>query len=47
MWTRVYYGWVVVAALCITETVTWGIIYYGYPVFLRPRHGSSRGSAGG
>ena len=36
MWTRVYYGWVVVAALCITETVTWGIIYYGYPVFLRP-----------
>jgi MFS family permease len=34
--TRIYYGWVVVAALCITETVTWGIIYYGYPVFLRP-----------
>jgi MFS family permease len=32
----VYYGWFVVAALCITETVTWGIIYYGYPVFLRP-----------
>jgi len=36
MWARVYYGWVVVAALCVTETVTWGIIYYGYPVFLRP-----------
>lgn len=34
--TRVYYGWVVVAALCVTETVTWGIVYYGYPVFLRP-----------
>jgi MFS family permease len=33
---RVYYGWVVVAVLCVTETVTWGIIYYGYPVFLRP-----------
>jgi MFS family permease len=33
---RVYYGWLVVAALCVTETVTWGIIYYGYPVFLRP-----------
>ena len=33
---RVYYGWVVVAALCVTETVTWGIVYYGYPVFLRP-----------
>src|SRR5882724_9569355 len=34
--TRVHYGWFVVAALCVTETVTWGIIYYGYPVFLRP-----------
>jgi MFS family permease len=32
----IYYGWYVVAALCVTETVTWGIIYYGYPVFLRP-----------
>jgi MFS family permease len=32
---RVYYGWVVVAVLSITETVSWGIIYYGFPVFLR------------
>lgn len=32
----VYYGWVIVAAVSITETVTWGIIYYGFPVFLRP-----------
>ncbi|PYO53297.1 MAG: MFS transporter [Candidatus Rokuibacteriota bacterium] len=32
----IYYGWFVVAALCVTETVTWGIIYYGYPVFLQP-----------
>jgi MFS family permease len=32
----VYYGWVIVVALSITETVTWGIIYYGFPVFLRP-----------
>src|SRR5262245_30744856 len=31
-----YYGWVVVAVLCVTETVTWGIVYYGYPVFLGP-----------
>ena len=30
------YGWIVVAAVSITETVTWGIIYYGFPVFLRP-----------
>ncbi len=34
--THIYYGWLVVAALCVTETVTWGIVYYGYPVFLRP-----------
>ena len=32
----VYYGWVIVAAVSITETVTWGIVYYGFPVFLRP-----------
>ena len=30
------YGWVIVATLSITETVTWGIVYYGFPVFLRP-----------
>ena len=35
-WARIYYGWFVVATLCVTETVTWGVIYYGYPVFLRP-----------
>jgi len=29
------YGWVIVAALSVTETVTWGIVYYGFPVFLR------------
>jgi MFS family permease len=33
---RPFYGWIVVAALCVTETVTWGIIYYGFPVMLRP-----------
>ena len=33
---RVYYGWIVVATLCVTETVTWGIVYYGFPVFLQP-----------
>lgn len=26
----------IVAGLSVTETVTWGIIYYGFPVFLRP-----------
>ena len=33
---EIYYGWVIVAALSVTETITWGIIYYGFPVFLRP-----------
>ena len=28
------YGWIVVAALAVTETITWGIVYYGFPVFL-------------
>jgi hypothetical protein len=32
----IYYGWVIVAAVSITETVTWGVVYYGSPVFLRP-----------
>jgi MFS family permease len=33
---RAEYGWVIVATLSITETVTWGIVYYGFPVFLQP-----------
>lgn len=33
---RLDYGWVVVGALCVTETVSWGILYYGFPVMLRP-----------
>jgi len=32
--SRLHYGWIIVAALCVTETITWGIIYYGFPVFL-------------
>ncbi|MBI1733892.1 MAG: MFS transporter [Candidatus Rokubacteria bacterium] len=33
---RLPYGWIVVGTLSITETVSWGIVYYGFPVFLRP-----------
>ena len=30
-----HYGWSHrVATLCVTETITWGIIFYGFPVFL-------------
>src|SRR5882672_9076456 len=33
---RLDYGWAVVAGLCVTETVSWGVVYYGFPVMLRP-----------
>jgi MFS family permease len=33
---RPHYGWIVLSALCVTETVSWGIMYYGFAVFLRP-----------
>src|SRR5262245_55432775 len=29
-----HYGWMIVAAVSVTETITWGIVYYGFPVFL-------------
>ncbi len=34
--TAVPYRWHLVAALSITETISWGIVYYGFPVFLQP-----------
>ena len=36
---RRHYGWVIVATLSVTETITWGIIFYGFPVFLRAMEG--------
>jgi MFS family permease len=33
---RPYYGWVIAAALAVTETVSWGIVYYSFSVFLLP-----------
>ena len=47
---RLYYGWVLVWTLGITETITWGIIYYGFAVFLPVMErdlGWSRGSMSG
>ncbi len=36
-WRRgLYYGWYIVAALAATETISWGILYYGFAVFLTP-----------
>lgn len=31
-----YYGWVIVAVLGITETVSWGVVYYAFSVFVTP-----------
>jgi MFS family permease len=33
---QIYYGWVIVATLALTETVSWGILYYAFSVFLVP-----------
>ncbi|MCC6791265.1 MAG: MFS transporter [Thermomicrobiales bacterium] len=33
---KLYYGWVIVGTLALTETVSWGIIYYAFSVFLVP-----------
>src|SRR5258708_6528872 len=43
---RVYYGWVLVATLGITETISWGTLYYAFSVILEPMEhdlGWSRG----
>src|SRR4051794_39448325 len=33
-WPRPYYGWVLVGTLGVTETISWGVIYYAFSVFL-------------
>src|SRR5215217_1068273 len=33
---RLYYGWVVAGTLALTETISWGILYYAFSVFLVP-----------
>ena len=32
----VYYGWVMLAALALTEITSWGVLYYSFTVFLTP-----------
>jgi MFS family permease len=31
-----YYGWVMLVALAFTQITSWGILYYGFSVFLKP-----------
>ena len=33
---HVYYGWVMLGAVSITEVVSWGILYYAFTVFIAP-----------
>ncbi|HEX5497621.1 MAG TPA: MFS transporter, partial [Thermomicrobiales bacterium] len=33
---RLYYGWVIASTLAVTETASWGILYYTFAVVLAP-----------
>jgi MFS family permease len=33
---RKYYGWTIVWTLAVTETISWGILYYAFAAFLVP-----------
>ena len=33
---HIYYGWVMLGAVSITEVVLWGILYYAFTVFVAP-----------
>ncbi|HET6667682.1 MAG TPA: hypothetical protein VFG98_10420 [Intrasporangium sp.] len=37
-WRRspVFHGWRIVAALAVTETLSWGVLYYAFAVFQVP-----------
>lgn len=37
--SRIYHGWVILAALSITEPISWGILYYAITVFFKPMEG--------
>ncbi|MCE2489416.1 MAG: MFS transporter [Anaerolineae bacterium] len=31
-----YYGWRIALTLAVTETISWGILYYAFAIFIRP-----------
>jgi Major Facilitator Superfamily len=35
---RFYYGWAITGTLALTETVSWGVLYYAFGIFLVPMH---------
>src|SRR5438105_286236 len=34
--SKPYYGWYIAVTLAVTETISWGIVYYSFSVFLTP-----------
>src|SRR5438128_1484819 len=45
-----YYGWLLVLTLGVTETISWGVLYYAFAVYLTPMQaelGWSRGEMTG
>jgi MFS family permease len=47
---RLYYGWVLIVTLGVTETISWGVLYYAFTVYLGPMEselGWSRGDMTG
>ncbi|MCB9450744.1 MAG: MFS transporter [Anaerolineaceae bacterium] len=34
--TKPYYGWYITVTLAVTETISWGIVYYAFTVFITP-----------
>jgi len=34
--TRLYYGWYITVTLALTETVSWGVIFYAFSVLIAP-----------
>ncbi|MCY4063620.1 MAG: MFS transporter [Chloroflexi bacterium] len=47
---RLYYGWIIALVLAISETVSYGVLFYAFPVFIAPMEaefGWSRGALSG
>ena len=47
---HMYYGWVLIGTLGVTETISWGVLYYAFTVYLAPMEaelGWSRGEITG
>jgi MFS family permease len=48
--SSLYYGWVLILTLGVTETISWGVLYYAFTVYLAPMEaelGWSRGDMTG